>query len=95
MLLFIYLCHTILDAMEDFFPVLYPQGHRFLLRPRLLAFCEVVPEVPGVKSPTAVTHKTEPRQKYLCTSASVSVQVPNTKVATRKIHHSSLSHLGH
>lgn len=95
MLLFIYLCHTILPAMEDFFPVLYPQGYRFLLRPGLPAFCEVVPEVPGVKPPTAVTHKTEPQQKCLCTSASVSLQVPNTKVGTAKIHHSSLIYLGH
>lgn len=95
MLLFIYLCHTILDAMEDFFPVLYSQGYRLLLTPGLLAFCEVIPEVPREKSPTAITHETEPQQKCLCTSVSVSPQFPNTKVGIGKIHHSSLIHLGH
>lgn len=95
MLLFIYLCHTILDAMEDFFPVLYPQGYRLVLRPGLPAFCEVVPEVPKEKFPTAVTHETEPQQKCLCTFVSVSLQFPNTKVGTGKIHHPSLIHLGH
>lgn len=95
MLLFIYPCHTILHAMEDFFPGLYPQGYKFLLRPDLLAFCKVIPEAPGVKSPSEATHKTEPEQKCLCTSASVWLQVPNTKVNTGNIHHSSLIHLGH
>lgn len=73
--------------------LLYPQGYGFLLRPDILAFCKVVPEVPGVKSPTAVTHKTEPQRK--CTSASVSLQVPNTKVCTGKILNSSLIHPEH
>lgn len=58
-----YLSICILHAMQDFFPVLYPQGYRFLLRPALLAFCEVISEVPGVKPPTAITYKTQNHSK--------------------------------